>query len=123
LRFGSGNNAKDNGKLPRKNIGDTVLFPYMDDLVLPNSNFQMTYTFTNKMVRFSWETTPFGINSLTAYIHFELEYLVDTPNLLYIRYFDDSNPAFLNGASATIGVQSGRLFGSDWFFISPHMKK
>lgn len=67
----------------------------------------MEYTYTNKMVRFSWQTAPFGISSPSGYVHFELEYLVDTPNILYIRYSHDSNPAFLNGASAAIGVQSG----------------
>lgn len=109
LRFGGGNNRKNNAKLPLKGVGDVVLFAYLDDLVLPNANFALKYTFTNKMVKFTWQTTPFGVNSPTAYVHFELEYLVDTPNLLYIRYSHDSNPAFLNGESAAIGVQSGKL--------------
>lgn len=61
------------------------------------------------MVRFEWQTVPFGVSSSSAYVHFELEYLVDTPNLVYIRYSHDSNAAFLNGASATIGVQAGEL--------------
>jgi len=109
IRFGGGNNKKDNGKLPLKNAGDVAIFAYLDDLVLPNNNFAMRYTYTNNMVRFEWQTVPFGVNSASAYVHFELEYLVATPNILYIRYSHDSNPAFLNGASAAIGVQSGEL--------------
>lgn len=106
LRFGSGNNKKDNGKLPLPGVGDVVIFPYLDNLVLPNAAFSLRYTFTNSMVKFEWQGVPYGIQSPSAYMHFELEYLVGTPNILYVRYFHDSNPAFLNGESATIGVQS-----------------
>lgn len=109
IRFGGGNNKKNNGKLPLKNVGNVVIFPYLDDLVLPNANFALKYTYTNKMVRFEWQTVPFGVNSASAYVHFELEYLVDTPNLVYVRYSHDSNPAFFNGESAAIGIQAGEL--------------
>ena len=105
LRFNPGNPDIDGSSFA---LGNVALAPYFRDLVLLDEQFTLEYTFTDRRVTFEWQTVPYGDRSPSSYIHFELEYLVDTPNIVYVRYLHDSNPVYLNGAGATIRFQAGK---------------